>query len=107
MVGAYLDFALKPKGIQRHRFLRELFTLSQRMTSSLFIQVTQRALKYRITTIETIRRIALLEMSQGAEMLPSAEVDESFRERDAYLEGQLSNKPDFSAYDQLLERDDG
>ncbi len=107
VVGAYLDFALKPKGIQRHRFLRELFALSQRMTSSLFIQVIQRALKYRITTIETIRRIALLEMSQGAGMLPSAEVDENFRERDAYLEGYLSDEPDFSLYDDLLEEDDG
>ena len=65
------------------------------------------ALKYRITGIETLRRIALLQMQEGVEMLPFAEVDESYEERDAYLEGRLTDSPDFSAYDDMLEDDNG
>src|SRR5262249_24834634 len=84
-VGAYLDFALNPKGNERHRFLRELFRLAQEMTPALFLKALERALKYQITTIETVRRIAVLEMSQGVETLPSVEVDESLEKREAYL----------------------
>lgn len=103
VVGTYLDFALKPKGKERHHFLRELFRLAKQMTPALFLKTLERALKYRITGIETLRRIALMQMSEGVEMLPSAEVDENFKERDAYVEGNLSDVPDFSTYDEMLE----
>lgn len=102
-VGAYLDFALAPKGIQRHHFVRELFALTQRMTASLFIKAVERALRYRITSIETIRRIALLSVHHDIEWIPSAEVDAHFQQRHAYLEGSLTDQPDFSPYDDLLE----
>lgn len=104
-VGAYLDFALDCKGIQRHRFLRELFALAQEMTATLFVRTLQRALKYRIACIDTLRRIAMSYLNQGGHMLPCAEVDERFRERDAYLEGRFTEEPDFSAYDRMLEED--
>lgn len=107
VVGTYLDFALKPKGNERHRFLRALFALAQQMTPALFLKTLERAQKYRITEIATLRRIAILELSEGVEILPSAEVDESLKERDAYVEGRLSDTPDFSTYDDLLEGDDG
>lgn len=107
VVSAYLDFALKPKGNERHRFLRDLFRLAQQMTPALLLQTLQRALKYRIVEIETLRRIALLEMSEGVEMLPYAEVDGGLEERAAYLEGRLTDEPDFSVYDELLEERDG
>ena len=106
-VGAYLDFALKPKGQGRHRFVRKLFVLAQQMSAPLFCQTLERAHKYRITRIEIIRRIALLYLGQGVEALPYVEVDESFRERDTYLEGRLTDDPDFSPYDDLLEEDHG
>jgi hypothetical protein len=106
-VNAYLDFALKPKGIQRHRFVRELFALTRQMTSPLFIKTVKRGLRYRITDVEILRRIAVLYMNQDDEMLPYADVDEDFRNRDAYLEGRLTDSPDFSAYDKMLEDDDG
>jgi len=106
VVGAYLDFALEPKGIQRHRMVRELFALTQQMSSSLFIRTIERALKYRITQVETLRRMALLYLNQDAERLPCAEVDESYREREAYKEGRLTEAPDFSPYDQMLEEHD-
>jgi len=108
VLGAYLDFALKDKGKKRHRFIRELFELSRQMTPARLSQAVERALKYRITSVETIRNIAILQLSEGAEApSPSVEVDESFHQREAYLEGRLSDEPDFSAYDDLLEDDDG
>jgi len=106
-VAGYLDFVLKKEGgIQRHRFIRELFALSGRMPNSVFIQSVERALRYRITGIETIERIALLHMTQDIPSLPLADVDEAYREREAYLEGSLTDAPDLSIYDRLIEEDD-
>ena len=101
-VDRYLKFALQA-GVQRHRFLRELFALSCRMTRSLFIQTIERALRYQITDIDTLQRIARLCLTQDDRPLPGADVDESFRQRDAYQQGSLTDAPDFSLYDKMLE----
>lgn len=106
-VSAYLDFALKPKGIERHGLVRKLFALSQKVTPALFIRSIERAHKYRITSLATIERIAFLFMSQGADRLPCVEIDEGFQEREAYLQGQLTDQPDLSIYENMLEESDG
>jgi transposase len=97
-LGAYLDADWTPKGTCRHRFLRELFRLSGRMTTALFVRTIERAMKYRIVDLETIWRIALMHVQDGLDTL-SADLDESFTEREAYQEGCLSDEPDFSRYD--------
>ena len=107
VVGRYLDFALKPKGIERHHFVRELFALHQEMTAALFLQTVERALRYRITNPAILRRIALLLLRHGAERLPPAEVDAGLQARAAYAEGRLTDAPDFSPYDALLEKPHG
>jgi hypothetical protein len=107
VVGRYLDALLKPKGIERHNMIRRLFALARTMTQALFVKSIERALKYEITAVETIERIALLYVHEGADTLPSVEVDESFRQREAYLEGNLTDEPDLSDYDTFLEEDHG
>lgn len=103
-VGRYLDFALRSRnGSRRHRFLRELFALSGRMIPSLFVQTLERALRYQITEVETLRRMARLLMAQGEWDLSGVDVDESFREREAYQQGSLTDAPDFSPYEEVLE----
>jgi hypothetical protein len=106
-VEEYLDFALKSLGVVRHRFLRELFALSAQMTTALFIQTVDRALRYRISSVDTLRRIAQLYLHQGEATLPNPSVDEGFRDRDAYRQGHLTDAPDFSKYDNMLEDNHG
>jgi hypothetical protein len=101
-VDRYLQFSLQA-GVQRHRFLRELFALSRRMTRSLFIQTIERALRYRITDIDTLWRIARLCLSQDDVQLPGVDVDENFRQREAYQQGHLTDAPDFTLYEKMLE----
>jgi len=102
-VTTYLDFARKTPGIQRHRFTRELFALSRKVTPSVFAQTLQRALHYRIVDLATLRRIAWLCVSQQGDILPEANVDEDFQDRPAYQEGCLTEEPDLSIYDELFE----
>ena len=97
-VNAYLDFALPTKGIQRHDFIRRLLALSRRMSVELLTQSLERARKYRITSLETVERIALLYLQQGTGQLPLAEVDADLTQRPAYLEGSLTEPPDLSIY---------
>jgi hypothetical protein len=104
-VADYLDFARSAPGIQRHRFTRELFALSRKMTASVFVKTAQRALRYRIVDMATLRRIAWLCISQADDVLPEAEVDEDFQQRPAYQEGCLTDQPDLSVYDQLCEEE--
>jgi hypothetical protein len=101
-VDRYLTFALRA-GVQRHRFLRELFALSCRMTRSVFIQTVERALRYQITDIDTLQRIARLCLSQDDVPLTGVVVDESFRQREAYQQGHLTDAPDFTSYDKMLD----
>jgi len=111
-VAAYVDFALQTPGRgtcaagRRHRFLRELFALSRKVTPAVFAEALTRARRYRVVDLETLQRIAWLSMSQGQESLPDVEVDESFRQRPAYQEGFLTDEPDLSVYDETPEKDD-
>jgi transposase len=105
-VAAYLDYALSAPGIQRHRFTRELFAFSRKVTRNVFVKAAQRALRYRIVDLATVRRIAWLCISQEEDVLPQADVDEDFQQRPAYQEGCLTEEPDLSVYDQLFEEEE-
>jgi len=107
VVHDYLDFALKHKaGTGRHRFVRQLFALARQISSQLFVKTIRRGLHYGITELSTLRRIALLYMNHGDRMLPVVDIDETFMKREAYLDGCLTDAPDFSVYDKLLEDND-
>ena len=103
-VATYLDYALSAPGVaQRHRFTRELFALSRKVTSSVFVKTVKRAHRYGIVDLATLRRIAWLCISQPESCLPEVDVDEDFQQRPAYQEGCLTDLPDLSVYDQLGE----
>jgi hypothetical protein len=107
-VNEFLDCALATRsGVARHHFVRELFALSQPMTGALLVQTLERALRYRITDIGTLRRIACFSAQQDQMDLHfTVEVEDSFSEREAYEEGRLSEAPDLSVYEQMFDDDD-
>src|SRR5215471_9773158 len=106
-VDRYLNLVLPSTGdIRRHHFIRDLFALNRHMPAALFLQTVERALHYGIRDRETLQRIARLLLSQGQLSLFTAEVDESFSQRQAYQQGRLTEAPDFSLYDQMLEDQD-
>lgn len=98
-VGGYVDFLLLTPGLQRHRCLRQLLALSQRMSPELFLRSVQRAHRYRIDCLQTLHRIALLHLREADGPLPLPAVDPTFIERPAYQEGSLTESPDLSRYE--------
>jgi hypothetical protein len=105
-VDRYLNFALQEKGISKHRFLRQLFSLSQKVAPAIFIATVERALKYRISDIETIERICLLHLSSSAKEVPYVNCDEDLESREAYQQGRLSDSVDLSVYDWWEQEED-
>ena len=107
-VSEYLDFALRAPGMsQRHRFTRELFALSRKITPAVFLQAIQRAHRYHIIDLSTIRRIAWFCISQQKPIdLPEVDIDEELQQRPEFQEGFLTEEPDLSIYDELNEDDD-
>jgi lambda repressor-like predicted transcriptional regulator len=101
-VTSYLDFALKSKGVSRHRFIRNLYSLYKRMSLSLFVKTIERAIEFEITDIRTIERMAHLLMHEGCGAVLSAKIDENFLNRQSYLDGQMTDDPDLSFYDNYL-----
>ena len=101
-VDQYLQCALKPKGMKRHRFIRELFRLSCKLAAPVFLKTIKRALAYQITDMETVERIALLYIREGSYELPPVEIDAEYQKREAYQEGRLSDDVDLSIYEELL-----
>lgn len=98
VVGAYVDFILGTPGLLRHQFLRRLWAFHQRWSTALFLRTVERAHRYRITSLETLERIALLHLDDTA--LPDPVVDPDLEKRPAYQEGSLTETPDLSRYDE-------
>jgi hypothetical protein len=98
VIGAYVDFILGTPGLLRHQFLRRLWALHQRWSTALFLRTVERAHRYRITSLETLERIALLHLDDTA--LPEPLVDPDLEKRPAYQEGSLTETPDLSRYDE-------
>lgn len=107
IVGSYLDFVLQTCGTQKHRFIRQLFALSGKIAPSLFIEAIARALKYKITDIETIERICLLYLQTSRQKIPQpTTIDEEIEKREAYQEGHLSEEVDLTIYDKMFDDDE-
>jgi len=103
----YLTFAIKNGVKQKHRFIRALYGLYRKMALEVFIKTVSRALKYRITDIKTVERIATLQLSAEHSQLPLPQIDRQLEKRDAYIEGYFADEVDLSVYDKITGGDDG
>ena len=103
----YLTFAIKNGVKQKHRFIRALYGLYRKMALEVFIKTVSRALKYRITDIKTVERIATLQLTAANFQLPLPHIDRQLEKRDAYIEGYFADDVDLSVYDKTEEDDDG
>lgn len=105
-VDTYLNFILKPKGKEKHMVIRQLYGLYQKVALPIFIKTIERALKYRIIEPKTVERIAMLYIREGDYKIPCVDIDEEFQNRQAYIEGLISDEADLSIYEKMLEDED-
>ena len=106
-INDYLDFAIKSGGKQKHRFIRRLYGLYRKIALEVFIKTVKRALKYRITDIKTVERIAILQLTAGNFKLPAPQIDQQLENRASYIEGCFADEVDLTVYDNITEDDNG
>ncbi|CAN5570956.1 hypothetical protein BH10PLA2_BH10PLA2_16520 [soil metagenome] len=100
----YLDFVVSKEGAvrYRHKFMKNLYSLSQRIAPGVLEKAIARALAYKINNCDAIERIASQLMRADVQDWPEVESAVEFQDREAYLEGRLSDEPDLFAYAKLL-----
>jgi transposase len=106
-VNDYLEFAVKNGGKQKHRFIRRLYGLYRKIALEVFIKAVKRALKYRITDIKTVERIAILQLTAGNFKLPVPQIDQRLENRASYIEGCFADEVDLTVYDNITKDDNG
>jgi transposase len=106
-INDYLNFAVPKSGKQKHRFIRQLYGLYRKIAPDVFISMLKRALKYRISDIKTVERIAILQLTAGNFKLPLPQIDHQFENRASYIEGCFADEVDLSVYDKITEDDNG
>jgi len=106
-INDYLDFAIKKGGKQKHRFIRGLYGLYRKIALEVFIKAVKRALKYRITDLKTVERIAMLQLTAGNFQLPLPKIDQQLENRASYIEGCFADQVDLTVYDKIREDDNG
>jgi len=97
-VNQYLDFVLVMQGKARHIFVRRLYGLYKKTALTLFVKSVKRALTYRIKDIEVIENIIRLLLRDSNYEMPLPEIDDTFKNRPAYLEGRFTDEADLSVY---------
>jgi hypothetical protein len=103
IVASYIDMKnLAQNGVkQRPGFIRKLYRLSRQFGLSLFLKALKRAQEYNVYDIAVIERIAhqMIE-SERVQTYPEIELDEEYRNRGTYREGEFTNENDID-YDQF------
>ena len=102
----YIDELMKHGGRLKHKLIRDIFRLYQRLSGSLFDRVIDRARQYGVYDVKALDDIARLMARQDADFVGEVHFDEAYEQRDEYKEGCLTDPPDLSQYEILLEDDD-
>ncbi len=106
-INAYLNLMIKESGKKKHQFIRRLYSLYKKIAFPVFIKAVKRALKYRITDMEIVERIAVLQLRDGCFKMPEPEITHDFQNRASYMEGCFADEVDLSVYDKMMEDDNG
>jgi hypothetical protein len=107
-VTGYLDFILTQDRMikQKSRFIRELYRLSVKMTKELFLKCISRALKYKITKIESFEKIAGEFLKNNIEHRVEIPLPDHYENRSSYQKGRVSREGDLKKYQRLIEDND-
>lgn len=106
-VAGYLDFILAPECTikQKPRLVRELYRLSKKMTKELFVKCIKRAMKYKITRIESLAKIAGSFLNNNIQHQIDFSLSNDYENRASYQQGRTSREGDLKQYQRLIEDD--
>lgn len=100
----YLDFikSKQSRVKQKAKFIRDLYCLSKKMADTLFMAVIERALQYRVSSINTLSAISCQLMKKGLYDTPDIPTTHDYEQREAYQQGRFSQEGKLTYYQKLL-----
>lgn len=99
-VDAWMNFALEHRtGSQRHGFIRQLYGIYRKLSLEIFEKTIRRAYTYRIKEIDTVERIAVLQMKEYQYQMPDVFINEDLQNRPSFIEGRYTDEVDLSVYE--------
>lgn len=105
----YLDFihSSECRNRQKPKLIRNLYSLSKRLSSDSFTETLQQALKFKVDAIRSLERIAQ-NLLQG-DLFDENEnpVNSDYQNREDYLKGRFSSEADLTRFQTLLENEAG
>jgi hypothetical protein len=105
----YLDFihSFECRNPQKPKLIRDLYSLSKRLSSDNFMETLEQALKFKVDAIRSLERIAqnLLQIDLFDETESPADSD--YQNREEYHKGRFSSEADLGKYQDLLENKAG
>ena len=105
---AYLDYVQSAASKIRFKpkFIRDLYRLSTQLSRPLFLKTIRRAVKYQISSVDSLERIAAVLIQQELSVPPATPQWEPYEDRAAYQQGRFSSEADLQQYQRLLEDHD-
>lgn len=102
---AYLDF-IKSKECrirQKNRYIRNMYLLSKKLTTQLFIQVVKTSFEYRISDFQLMEQLSVALLYQEHVDFTDIVIDDNFDLRKSYQDGKYSGEADLKKYSDFIE----
>ncbi|MDA3939464.1 MAG: helix-turn-helix domain-containing protein [Spirochaetia bacterium] len=106
---AYVDFihSAECRNRQKPKLIRDLYSLSKRLSSIVFSETLKQALKFKIDSLISLERIAqnLLQKDLFSEIVHP--INSDYQNREEYRAGRFSSEADLKRFQDLLEDEAG
>jgi len=102
---SYLDFihSRECQCRQKPKLIRDLYTLSKKITAELFIETIKRALEYKVFSLRQIENIARNTFNADVAFDAHIPAGSEYQDRTAFKQGQFSTEAGLGSFQDLLE----
>ncbi|MCK5198774.1 MAG: hypothetical protein KAR21_10505 [Spirochaetales bacterium] len=105
----YLDFihSAECTGRQKPKLIRDLYSLSKRLSSNVLSETLEQALKFKVDSLRALERIAQNLLQKDLFCENESPVNSDYQNREEYRAGRFSSETDLARFQALLENEAG
>ena len=94
LCGEYLDLIQTASDVrQKHRFIRDLYSLSRKMSKELLLATLARALRYKVASLEALQRMSRqLLQAECPDMEGTSALTQDYEQRETFQAGRFSQE---------------
>ena len=102
---SYLDFVHSGecRCHKKSKLIRDLYSLSKKMSENIFTMALQRALEYKVDSIRSIERIAQNLLQKDLFQENNIQINSDYQNKVEYQKGRFSNEADLQSFQKLID----